>query len=166
MNFDFNGKTRHLHSTPVVFESPVHGTMLFCWGENSVCRVWTVNATGLTFLAQGQEIASATVTQNPGGMAGGFMCLSANGSTKGTAILWATVPYGDANKTVTNGRLIVYDAENFGQNPDGTARLMPIWDSQQWNIQFVYNKFCPPTVSGGKLFLPTYNDSVDVYGLA
>ncbi len=166
MNFDFNGKTRHLHSTPVVYESSAHGTMLFCWGENSVCRAWTVNANGLTFLAQGQEVASANVTQNPGGMPGGFMCLSANGNTKGTALLWATVPYNDANKTISNGRLLVYDAENFGQNPDGTARIMPIWDSQQWNIQFVYNKFCPPTVSGGKLFLATYNDSVDVYGLA
>jgi hypothetical protein len=162
LNFEYMGKTRHLHSTPVWFDSSVHGRTMFCWGENSPLRAWQVAKNGqLSFLAQGAEIASAAVTGAPGGMPGGFMCLSCNGSLAGTAIIVASIPLGDANKSVTNGRLLIYDAENFVN-----GQIMVLWDSQQWGITYQHNKFNPPVVDGGKIFLTTYNDGVDVYGLS
>jgi hypothetical protein len=41
-----------------------------------------------------------------------------------------------------------------------------LWDSQDWNQQFTYNKFGPPVVAAGKVLLPTYDGQVLVFGLA
>ena len=94
------------------------------------------------------------------------MSLSSNHGAPDSTVLWATVPYGDANATVTNGRLLAYDPENFTINPDGSRTISKLWDSQDWGIAFLFNKFNPPVVSGGKLFVPNYSGGVDVYGLA
>ena len=165
LDFLFQGKTRHLHATPVVYEHPRWGTLLMCGGENSSIRVWQITAHAITFLAQSAESASANVTASPGGMPGSFMCVSANGSKAGTALLWASMPYGDGNAAVTNGRFLCYGLDVFGANGDGTKRLMPLWDSQAQALPFIYDKFMPPVVSGGKVFLPTYDDQVLVFGL-
>lgn len=166
LNFMPWGKTRHMHMTPVQYLSPVHGQMIFAWGENSQLHAWGVAPTGaLTYLAQGNEFASATVTNSPGGMPGGFCSLSSNGNTQGTAILVCTIPYGDGNATLTTGRLLVYDPDNFATNADGSKALAVLWDSQQWNIQFQYNKFDPPIVDGGQVYVPNYGGGVDVYRL-
>ena len=167
LNFMPWGKTRHMHMTPVQYLSPVHGQMIFAWGENSQLHAWGVSPAGaLTYLAQSNEFASANVTNSPGGMPGGFCTLSSNGSTPGTALLFCTIPYGDGNATVTNGRLLVYDPDNFITNADGSHTLAVLWDSQQWNITFLFNKFDPPMVDGGHIYVPNYNGGVDVYQLA
>jgi hypothetical protein len=167
LNFMPWGKTRHMHMTPVQYLSPVHGQMIFAWGENSQLHAWAVSPTGeLTYLAQGNESASANVPNSPGGMPGGFCSLSSNGNTVGTALLWCTIPYGDANATVTDGRLLAYDPDNFISNADGSKTLAVLWDSQQWNIGFKFNKFDPPIVDGGQIYVPNYNGGVDVYQLA
>ncbi|MFZ0745978.1 MAG: hypothetical protein WAM85_16325 [Terracidiphilus sp.] len=167
LNFMPWGKTRHMHMTPVQYLSPVHGQMIFAWGENSQLHAWAVSPAGdLTYLAQGNEFASVNVTNSPGGMPGGFCTLSSNGNTVGTALLWCTIPYGDANATVTNGRLLVYDPDNFITNADGSKTLAVLWDSEQQNLSFLFNKFDPPVVDGGQIYVPNYNGGVDVYQLA
>jgi hypothetical protein len=120
----------------------------------------------LTLLAEGAEVASANSTNPPGGMPGGFMSLSANADKPGTALLWALIPYGDANAQITTGRFLCYDPENFVTDQYGKPQLKVLWDSQQWNITFSHPKFNVPVVSGGKIFVPTYDGRVDVYGLA
>lgn len=160
-------KSRHMHMTPVQYQSPTRGQMLFVWGENSQLHAWAVSRAGvLTYLAQGNEFASVNVTNSPGGMPGGFCSMSSNGSTAGTALLFCTIPYGDANTTITNGRFLVYNPDSFVTNPDGSQTIPVIWDSQQWNIQFLFNKFNPPIVDGGQVYIPNYNGGVDVYKLA
>jgi len=167
LDFLFQGKTRHMHSTSVQYTSPVHGKMLFCWGENSNLRAWGMSHNGkLTYLAQSAEVASVNSTNSPGGMPGGFMSLSSNKNKPGTAVLWALIPYGDANSTITNGRLLAYDPDNFVTYPDGSKGLRVLWDSEKWAVTFIYNKFNVPVVSGGKIFVPTYDGKVDVYGLS
>jgi hypothetical protein len=166
LNFFPWGKTRHMHMTPVQYKSPTRGQVLFAWGENSQLHAWSVATSGaLTYLAQSNEVASPNVTNSPGGMPGGFCSMSSNGSTAGTALLVCTVPYGDANTTVTNGRLLVYDPDNLVTNADGSKTIPVLWDSQQWAIQFAFNKFNPPIVDGGQIYVPNYNGGVDVYGL-
>jgi hypothetical protein len=168
LDFLYDNKTRHMHSTPVHFMSETHGMMVFCWGENSNLRAWSMAPTGaLTFLAQGTETASAQIVNAPGGMPGGFMCVSSDKGKAGTPLLWATIPYGDANKSVTQGRLLCYDAENFIANADGSKQLKVLWDSEKAGAQFKYAKFTPPVVYEGKVFVVNYDGSgVDVYGLA
>ena len=81
--------------------------MLFCSGENGNLRAWSVAANGVaTYLACSAEVASAQSQEQFGGMPGGLMCLSANGATPNTAVLWACIPYLDANTAVSPGRLL------------------------------------------------------------
>jgi hypothetical protein len=159
LDFMFANRTHHMHSTSAVFKSP-SGWRAFCWGENGNLRAWSIAANGkFTYLGCSVEVASPTAPEPPGGMPGGMLCLSANGGND--AILWACVPQGDANKTVTTGNLYAYDALNIGTFPDGSGALALLWKSPT----FIYNKFCPPVVNGGRVFVTNYSGGVDVYGL-
>jgi outer membrane protein assembly factor BamB len=155
-------RTHHEHSTPVVFQSPNHGTMLFCWGENGNLRAWTIDATGVAkYLGCSSEVASPQSPVPPGGMPGGMMCLSSNGGAPSSAILWACVPLQNANTMVSQGNLYAYDATNLGTYSDGSGAITRIWQSPQ----YTYNKFNVPVIAGGKVYVPTYDGKVDVYGL-
>ncbi len=164
LNFFPWGDTAHLHMTPVQFFDPVlKSWTIFAWGENAQLHKWAVNPTGkLTYVAEGKEFASADVRGNPpGGMAGGFCSGSSNGADPNSAILVCTIPYGDANAQVVNGRLLVYDAVHVAA--DGSLKVL--WDSQRWGVQFLYNKFDPPVIDGGQIYVPNYNGGVDLYRL-
>ena len=166
LNQHFFQRTHHQHAAPIYWHSTEHGHMLFCWGENGNFRAWTVGANGVaTYLACSAEVASAQSQEQSGGMPGGMMCLSADGATPNTAVLWACIPYLDANMAVSPGRLLAYDATAFGTFGDGSKQLRVLWDSQDWNLNFSFCKFTPPVVANGKLYVPTYDARVDVYGL-
>lgn len=158
-------KTRHLHGSPVYWQSQPYGGMLFVWGENSPLRAFHIDANGkTTLLAQSAEIASAQLADpsdpSLGGMPGGMLALSANGEQDG--IIWATVPIDlDANAKVVPGAVRAYDAANFEAEPDGRTRLSLLWEA----TGFTYSKFCPPVVADGRLIVPTYDGVVDVYTL-
>lgn len=171
LNFWGGNCTHHLHGTPVLWESAAHGLTHFCWGENGNLRAWALANNGSsTYLACSAEMASADCAESPmpngpkGGMPGGMISLSANGNQDG--VLWACIPYTDANMGLSPGRFLAYDAANFGKYSDGSGSIPPLWDSQQWNWQFTYNKFNRPVVWNGRVFLPTYDGNVWVLGLA
>jgi hypothetical protein len=164
LNFFPWGDTAHLHMTPVQFFDPVlNSWTMFAWGENSQLHKWAVSPTGkLTYIAEGKEFASADARGNPpGGMAGGFCSGSSNGADPNSAILVCAIPYGDANAQVVNGRLLVYDPVHLAA--DGSLKVL--WDSQRWGVQFLYNKFDPPVIDGGQIFVANYNGGVDLYRL-
>jgi hypothetical protein len=164
LNFFPWGDTAHLHMTPVQFFDPVlNSWVIFAWGENSQLHKWKVSSTGaLTYVAQSHEYASDNVRERPpGGMPGGFCSGSSDGADPNSALLFCTIPYGDANADVVNGRFLVYDPVHLA--PDGSLKVL--WDSQRWNVQFVFNKFDPPVVDGGQIYVPNYNGGVDLYRL-
>lgn len=164
LNFLPNGQTAHLHMTPVQFFDPLLRTWtIFSWGENGQLHKWAVADTGaLTYLTQGQEFASSDLRGRPvGGMPGGFCSGASNGNDVASAFLACTVPYGDANANVVNGRLLVYDAAHPAQ--DGSLQVL--WDSQRWGVQFMFNKFNPPVIDGGTIIVPNYSGGVDLYRL-
>jgi hypothetical protein len=164
LNFLPNGDTAHLHMTPVQFFDPVlNSWTIFAWGENSQLHKWAVSPKGaLTYIAQGHEFASANVRdQPPGGMPGGFCSGSSNGADPNSAILVCTIPYEDANAHIVNGRLLVYDPVHLAA--DGSLKVL--WDSQQFAITFLFNKFDPPVIDGGQIYVPNYNGGVDLYRL-
>jgi hypothetical protein len=164
LNFFPWGDTAHLHMTPLQFFDPVlNSWVIFAWGENSQLHKWKVSSTGtLTYVAESHEYASENVRgKPPGGMPGGFCSGSSNGADPDSALLFCTIPYGDANANVVSGRFLVYDPVHLA--PDGSLKVL--WDSQQWNVPFVFNKFNPPVVDGGQIYVPNYNGGVDLYRL-
>ena len=94
-------------------------------------------------------------------MPGGFLALSADGDTDGTAIVWASHPTDDdaMNKTV-KGTLRPFDARdlsaelwNSDQDADGSDRVG------------LFAKFNTPVVANGKVYLATFSRELAVYGL-
>jgi hypothetical protein len=163
-NVVFDGKTHHRHSSDVVYQSPTWGLMSFTGGENGNVRAWQVKATGLTYLANSDDVASPDLANAGGGMTGWNLWASTNG------LLFATRPHGDANKSITAGDLFIFDANNFGTRADGSKQLKVLWRSDQPGhgvapINFLFNKFCPGLTFQGKIYLSTYSAETLVLGL-
>ena len=166
LNVLWAGQTHHLHGNAVYWDSPDHGPVVFCWGENGNLRAWALQQNGsLRYLACSAEVASAQSPVPPGGMPGGMISVSANQGVAKTGVVWASIPYEDANQMVSPGRLLAYDASTFGRFGDGSGSLRVLWDSQDWNLTFSHNKFNRPIVFNGRVYVPTYDDRVDVYEL-
>lgn len=175
-----DGKTHHLHGSPVSWSSEARGTMLFVWGENAPLRAWTLKPDGkVDFVSESQETASAFSTAF-NAMPGGMITLSSDGGKNG--IVWGAVPLkghwnerddnGNANQEIVEGVLRAYDATAFdGTNSNGNARMKLLWQSttpgnpQPTDTRYTYNKFCPPVVADGRVLLATYDGRVLVYGL-
>ncbi|HUD21821.1 MAG TPA: hypothetical protein VMQ60_03170 [Acidobacteriaceae bacterium] len=158
LDFQYQGNAHEMHSTPVSYQRADGTVIVFVWASNSQLRAWSLSSAGqLTFLAQGNETASANQPGDPGG----FMCISSNGSKTGTPLLFACIPLGDAGSGIGGGRFLVYNAEAFA---NGVIKLL--WDSAAWGINYSHNKYCPPVVSNGKVLVGTYDDQVLVFALA
>ena len=157
--------THHLHGTPVSWATAAHGQMHFCGGENGNLRAWALGADRQSaYLGCSSAVASADSPRPPGGMPGWSIALSANENQNG--VLWAIIPYGDANMELTNGRLLAYDAANIVRFADGSGEIIALWDSRDWGWNFLHPKFNRPIAVGGKVIVPTYDGRVFVLGLA
>jgi len=176
--FDNSGKeisTHHIHGSPVFYDSPNNGVLVYVWGENEVLRGYRYDPLNHNFPGQpnarnveGQSAAIGTMyasndqrTRN--GMPGGMLALSADGRRPGTAILWVSLPpFGDANHGSVEGLLTAYDATQF----DNQGRFVQLWHSHQ-NPQDdpgIFAKFCCPTIADGKVFLGTFSNKLRIYG--
>src|SRR5262249_54265614 len=110
---DPNVATHHIHGSPVVYDSPEQGVLVYVWGENDVVRAYRYNSTQPRFpgqpsqkgvptipTARGDVYASADVPAR-NGMPGGILSISANGKTRGTGIVWGSYPpFQNANRQV------------------------------------------------------------------
>jgi outer membrane protein assembly factor BamB len=158
-------RTHHLHGTPIAWKSATRSWMHYCGGENGNLRAWRLQPHGTSeYLACSEVYASPESAVPYGGMPGWSIALSANGGEG--AIIWAMVPYDDANMKITNTRLLAYDAETFGHFGDGSGEIMPLWDSQQWNWNILHPKFNRPVAVDGKVLVPTYGGELLVLTLA
>ncbi len=158
----FDGYTRHIHGSPVGYKSPDHGIMLFVQGENGTVQAARLNPDfSLSWIAAGQEVASQGMAP-PGGMPGGMLSLTCQAEGDNTAILWALMPwYGNANATITTGRLVAYGANWVNE---AGPNLIKIWDSADWGIDYMHAKFNVPTPFCNRLLVPSYDGRVLVFG--
>ena len=93
------------------------------------------------------------------GSPGGTLTVSSNAKQSGTGIVWAT---NTNNKSADAGNapgvLRAFNAET----------LQEIWNSEQRPARDrlgTLMKFVPPVVVGGKVYVPNYDNAVNVYGL-
>jgi hypothetical protein len=84
------------------------------------------------------------------GMSGGFSSLSADGARDG--ILWVSYPLGDGQWQNVPGRLAAFDATTLGE----------LWHDDGG---YLFAKFTPPTIAGGRVIRATLSGKVVVYGL-
>jgi len=160
------GKSYHIHGTPVYLERAAGG-IVFLWGENERLKGYNFNfATKriTAFRAQGTQIASGNMAA-PGGMPGGRLVVSSNGTTPGTAVVWGVYPTeGNANAAVVHGALVAYDATTV-LNGNRLKQLFHS-DTDPANSLGNFAKYSTPVVANGKVYVGTFSNKVVQYGLA
>ena len=137
---------------PVSWDSPIDGPLVYAWSENDVLKAYRLTAGRIMTPAymQGGVLSSRER---------GSLTLSANGSTHGTGIVWASMP-GSENGIAgeMSGTLRAFDAET----------LREIWTSEQNPARDragTLAQSVPPLVVNGRVYMPTLEGRVVVYGL-
>jgi hypothetical protein len=153
---EFQASNPEIVQSPVYWNSPVSGPTIYVWGAyGDFLKAY--NMTGGFFNTS--PYSEETTIQSPG-LPGGCLSISANGSTAGTGIIWATHSVnGDANQSIVHGELDAFDA---------TDLTKVLWTSlQNQGRDDVGNvaKFVPPTIANGKVYIATFSKQLDVYGL-
>jgi hypothetical protein len=150
------GASAGLFGAPVWWDGP-EGSYAYLWCRQDFLRQYRFDpAKGIFILP---EFARGPVAQ-PAPMPGGILAISANGRKAGTGILWATQTSGcDGNHNVCPGILRACDAQNVANE---------LWNSEQVKPRDAVGnlaKFVPPTVANGKVYLATFSNRLNVYGL-
>jgi hypothetical protein len=147
----------HIHGAPVWWDT-VDGSYTYVWGESDKLHQYKFDPVNGVFFLPAVGLSPKPAWVN--GMTGGMLAVSANGTNAGTGILWASHQFtGDANQAVRPGILHAYDAQNVNNE---------LWNSEQNSARDSlgqYAKFVPPTVSNGKVYLATFSNRLNVYGL-
>ncbi|MEO6838742.1 MAG: T9SS type A sorting domain-containing protein [Ginsengibacter sp.] len=149
--------TRHLHGSPVYFKDENSNEYIYGWAEGSLLKQFPFNRSTMLFDTINEKIGNTAL---PSGMPGAMLSVSSNGSQPNTGILWANHPInGDANQSVVPGELQAFDAT------DVTHELWNSnWSSKRDAIG-KFAKFVPPTIANGKVYMATFSNKLNVYGL-
>ncbi|MGO8673339.1 MAG: carbohydrate-binding protein [Capsulimonadaceae bacterium] len=158
------GDTGHIHGSPVYFDAGA-ARFIYLWGENDYLRAFELDGSTLNPTAVATSTMKAPVSG--AGMPGGFLSVSANGTSNG--ILWASTPYtGDANHGSVPGILHAFNASKLSG-----GSLVELWNSEQDPARDSFGnfaKFTFPTVANGRVYVSTFGDqsngsgSLEVYG--
>lgn len=149
----FPASTDEIFNTPVFWYNPT-SQLLFLWPDNQGLKAFAFS-NGMFRTTPVQENDSVMPAQP-----GGTLSLSANGSQSGTALLWATHSTAGSAETVAEpGELHAYNAANI------TTELWNSLQNPARDDTGLYGKFNPPTIVNGKVYLGTFSEQLDVYGL-
>jgi hypothetical protein len=131
------------------------GPTMYVWPDNIRLQAYHFNGSTLDTT----PISQSTIVA-PTGNSGGVLTISANGSTPGTGIVWSSMPStDDSDHGVHQGVLRAFDANNL------TTEL---WDSTMNSSRDdmgLWPKFSPPTVVNGKVYMASFSDVLNVYGV-
>ena len=147
----------HIHGAPVWWDGP-DGSYAYVWGESDKLHQYRFDRVNGVFTLPAYALSPTPAWVN--GMTGGMLAISANGTNAGSGILWGSHQFtGDANQAVRPGILHAYDAQDVSHE---------LWNSEQFSVRDSvgsYAKFVPPTVANGKVYLATFSNRLNVYGL-
>jgi outer membrane protein assembly factor BamB len=141
----------HIHGSPVYWNSAARGRLVYIWPEQTRLKAFQYDAQ-----THFRKKPVAKGPKAPHGMPGGFLSISANGDHDG--IIWTTSPLSeDALTETVPGVMRAFDA----------ITLKQLWGSDKGRAkeEFNFAKNCPPTVANGKVYLATFSDHLNVYGL-
>jgi hypothetical protein len=144
----------HIHGAPVYWNGPA-GETVYVWPEADVLRVYRFASGRVDPMPVyvGTEPA-------PDATPGGFMALSANGNAAGSGILWSAMQLAvDPNPALRPGVVRALDA---------TDPSHELWNSEMNAARDRlgnFAKFAPPIVANGRLYVPTFSNRLQVYGL-
>jgi hypothetical protein len=142
------------HGSPVYWNGP-GGPQVYIWPEFAHLMAFRLAGGKLN-----PTPASQSAIAVPDGMPGAFLSVSANGNKAGTGIVWSSAPYdANANWDTVPGVLRAYDASDLSHE---------VWDSKMNPARDdagMFAKFCAPTVINGKVYLSTFSNQLQVYGL-
>jgi hypothetical protein len=149
----FDAGNGHVMGGPVFWDSATLGPMIYHWAEDDVLKAYRFS---------GGRVALPHDFEGPilsPGHPGGSLTVSANGSQPGTGIIWSSMPTNqDGIHGLVAGILRAFDAESLNQ----------IWNSDQNAARDrvgTLMKFVPPVVVNGRVYLPSHDNAVHVYGL-
>jgi len=148
---------RHLHGSPVYFKDEYNNEYVYAWSEGALLKQFPFIRNKMLFDTVNVKKGNTVL---PDGMPGAMLSVSSNGSQHGTGILWANHPiHGDANQASVPGELQAFDAT------DVTKELWNSnWNSKRDSIG-TFAKFVPPTIANGKVYMATFSNRLNVYGL-
>jgi hypothetical protein len=96
----------------------------------------------------------------PSGQPGGIVSLSANGTNAGSGVVWVCHQLvGNANQQTRPGIVRAYHAQNISSE---------LWNSEQLpgrDSVGNFAKYVAPTVANGKVYVATFSNKLNVYGL-
>lgn len=160
-----NSDDNILQSWTVVTNCQLHGGPVW-WSctNGSFAYIWPQSGNHLRQYAFTNGLFNTNAyalgaTTGGAGSPGGTMAISADGTNAGTGILWATVnTTASANQATVAGTLHAYNAQNVS---------LELWNSDMLPRDSLGNlaKFVPPTVVNGKVYLATFSNRLNVYGL-
>jgi hypothetical protein len=139
-----------------------YNSTLYGFGEGDSLKAFAFNGSqfNTTPVSESSFQVPAGTSNDPA------MCISANGTTPGTGIVWA------AHSTAGNPNA---GAEQYGSPFPGVLHAFDasnvnheLWNSNQLSTRDYtgnWAKWAPPIVANGKVYLPTFDNLVDAYGL-
>jgi uncharacterized repeat protein (TIGR03806 family) len=146
----------HIHGSMVWWDCPA-GSFGYIWPAATFLQQYKLDRAANKFIL---PPFARSATSAPGGVPGGIVSLSANGSKPGSGILWGVHQLGgDANHETRPGLLHAYDAQDVSRE---------LWNSDQIIERDAvggFAKYVPPTVANGKVYLATFAGRLNVYGL-
>ena len=142
------GANAQSHSSLTYFGGAVN-KYIYQFSENTHLMAFPVNTTSGTL---GTAIQNTSVPVNTI-MEGGYSSVSSNGTDPLSAILWVTNLTG-----TTGGTLHALRADDITQE---------LWNSDQNTDDLLgnYAKMSPPTIANGKVYVSTFTNTLNVYGL-
>ena len=148
---EFTGSTGALFSG-LAYWNNATGPLLYVWGSGDDLKSYALN--GNLF---GTTPASTSTIVSPS--FGAALSISSNGDTPGTGIVWGVVPASAPGFRAVAGTIYAFDALNLSNE---------LWNSNQNSARDsfgLFAKFAAPTISNGKVYLPTFSDQLMVYGI-
>ena len=138
-----------------------YNSTLYLWGNSDFLRAFSFNGSTFNTTPVSVGTVQAPAMANPYGYSSEpSMSLSANGTTAGSAIIWAAYSAsGDSDGYPHPGILHAFDAADLTKD---------LWNSglnSSRDYAGSWAKWSAPTIANGKVYLATFDGAFNVFGL-